>query len=66
VEETMNTYAINMIVKQQQDEIRRKAAIQNRLDKADREYREWAAGRLSLAVMSLMIPVSLLGIFILA
>ena len=62
----MNTYAINMIVKQQQDEIRRKAAMQNRLDKADREYRDWAVGRLSLAVMSLMVPVSLLGIFILA
>jgi hypothetical protein len=62
----MNPIALEMVARARQMEIERQRAMQHMLERADKEYREWATGRLALAVLSLVFPVSLLGIFILA
>ena len=61
----MNPHAMNMIVKQRQVEIRRKAALQQRIERADKEYRMWSVERSALVMISLVAPLSLLGIFFL-
>lgn len=63
--EKMNPHAMNRIMRQRQLEIRRKAVLQRRRERADREYRMWAVERSVVALLSLVLPGSLIGIFIL-
>jgi hypothetical protein len=65
MEEKMNPHTMNMIVKQKQAEIRRQVAMQRRLDRVDKEYKMWMLERSILTVMSLLVPLSILSIFIL-
>jgi hypothetical protein len=61
----MNPIALEMMARAKQREINRQIAMQRRLDEADSEYRRWRLERSVLAGMSLMVPLSLLGIFFL-
>lgn len=61
----MNPIAMEMMVRAKQMEIDRKVALKHRLEKAQAEHRTWVFERSVLALMILVVPVSLLGIFIL-
>ncbi len=61
----MNPLALEMMARAREIEIRRQLAMRQKLGERDKEYRVWAFERSVLAGMSLVIPLSLLGIFIL-
>ena len=64
-------YAMNMIVKQQQEEIRRQADLYRRIEESDRieetegGFGMWWRERSAIALVSLMLAASLLGISVL-
>jgi hypothetical protein len=66
-----NPYAMNMIVKQRQEEIRRKAGLYRRIGETDRigesegDFGKGWRERSAIAWMSLMLVVSVLGLSIL-
>jgi hypothetical protein len=66
-----NPYAMNMIVKQRQEEIRRQADLYRRIEGTDRieesegDFRQWWREKSAIARMSLMLAASVLGLSIL-
>ena len=60
-----NPYAMNMIVKQRQAEIRRQADAYRRIEESEGDSRKWSKGKSVMALMSLVLSASVLGISIL-
>jgi hypothetical protein len=65
MEAKMNPYAMNMIVKQQQGEARRMAALYRRMEESEGDSRKGAKGKSVMAWMSLLVTASVLGLSIL-
>jgi hypothetical protein len=60
-----NPYAMNMIVKQRQEEIRRQAEMYNRIDRATRGSEKRSGEGSVLALRGLMVTIFLLGLIFL-
>ncbi len=60
-----NPYAMNMIVKQRQAEIRRQADVYRRIEETKGDSGKWSKGKLVMALVSLVLSASVLGLSIL-
>jgi hypothetical protein len=60
-----NLYAMNMIVKQRQEEIRRQAEMYNRIDRAGGGSKEGSGEGSVLVLRGLMVTIFLLGLIFL-
>jgi hypothetical protein len=60
-----NPYAMNMIVKQRQEEIRRQADLYRRTEESEGDFRKWWREKSVIALISLMVAASVLGLSIL-
>jgi len=60
-----NPYAMNTIVKQRQEEIRRQVGLYRRIEESEGGFERWWQEKSAIALMSLMVAASALGLSIL-
>jgi hypothetical protein len=58
-------YAMNMIVKQRQEEIRRQANLYRRVEESEGGFGKWWREKSAMALVGLMLAASVLGLSIL-